>query len=112
MIRRVTSLLSLAGTVPSMPPGSSQWVIGDVGQHEYNHPSLVSQLTVGPDVTVSFSDMFINYGEHLRGAETIQPARELILYGYKHAGLFRELNMDENPSPDGYLPLQHVAFCL
>lgn len=95
-----------------MPPGSSQWVIGNVGQRECNYPSLASKLTIGPVITVSFSGMFINYGEHLRGAETILPARELIFYSYKHAGLFRKLDMDENPSPDGYLALQHVAFCL
>lgn len=76
-----------------MPPGSSQWVIEDVGQHEYKHPPLVFMLTIGQQITVSFSSMFINYGEHLRGAETILPARELILHGYKHAGLFRGFTM-------------------
>ncbi len=61
---------------------------------------------------MSVSGMFINYSEHLRGAETILPARNLILYGYKHTGLFRELDTDENPSPDGYLTFQHLAFYL
>lgn len=102
----------LLAQCPSMPPGSSQWVIGDVGQREYNHPHLVSTLTIGPEIPVSFGDMFINYGEHLRGAETIPPAREVIRYGYKHAGLFRVLDMDEYPSPDVYLALQCLAFCL
>lgn len=76
-----------------MPPGSSQWVTGNVGQHVYNHFSLASKHTIGSDSTVSFSGMFINYGEHLGGAEIILPARELILNGYEHT-------------------LQHVAFCL
>ena len=44
-------------------------------------------LTIGLQITMSFSGMFINYGEHLSGAETIAPARELILYGYKHAAM-------------------------
>lgn len=65
-----------------MPPGSSQWVIGNVGQRVHNHPHLVATLTIGLEITVSFSGMYINYGEHLREAETILPAREVILYGY------------------------------
>lgn len=103
---------SLVGTVPSMPLGSSQYVIGDVGQLEHSHTALVPTLTIGLEITVSFSGMFINYGEHLHGAETILPARELVLYGYKNDGLFKELVMDENPNIDGYLAVQHVAFCL
>lgn len=87
MTRCVSSLL--IGTVPSVPPGSSQWVMGDVGQREYSRPHLVSTLPVGPQITVSSSGMFINYGEHLCGAETIRPAREVILY--RDAGLFRGL---------------------
>ena len=75
-----------------MPPGS-QWVIGDVSQHVYRHPPLVFTLTIGLQITVSFSGMFINYGEHLCGAETMLPARELTLYGYEHAGLFRGFTM-------------------
>ncbi len=76
-----------------MPPGSSQWVIGDVGQRVYNRISFAPKLTIGPDLSVSFSGVFINFGEHLRGTEIKLPARELIHNGYKNT-------------------LQHAAFCL
>lgn len=47
-------------------------------------PPLASELTISPNITMSFSGMFMNYSEHLCGAETILLAKKRILYGYTH----------------------------
>ena len=50
-------------TVPSMPP--CYWMLITVS---ITQPPLASVLTINPNITMSFSGMFMNYSEHLCGA--------------------------------------------